>query len=79
MGNHGISAKTFLHTESSWRLNELTEGAVTIEVGSLFHNFTTRIEKDNFLRRQNWRNKKRGWGPDPILQNARGQHGETPV
>ncbi len=28
-----------------WRLNELTEEAVTIEVGSLFQNSTTRIEK----------------------------------
>ncbi len=27
-----------------WRLNELTEEEVTIEVGSLFQNSTTRIE-----------------------------------
>ncbi len=57
--------------------NEFTEGAVTIEVGSLFHYFPTRIEKDHFLRgtrtlhnfkRMNpqawsyWRNKKKEAG-----------------
>ncbi len=34
MGNHGTSAKISSHTESGWRLNELTEGAVKIELGA---------------------------------------------
>ncbi len=33
-------------------LNELTEGAVTVGVGSLFEIFKTRIEEDDFLRRR---------------------------
>ncbi len=49
MGNHGTSAKKFPHVTPSWRLNELTERAVTIEVGSLFQNFTPRIGKNDFL------------------------------
>ncbi len=32
-------------------LKEFTEGAVTNGVESLFKNLTTRVEKDNFLRR----------------------------
>ncbi len=47
MANHGMSANISSHAESSWRLNELTNGPVTIEVGNL-----TRIEKDDFLRRR---------------------------
>ncbi len=34
------------HIESSWRLSELTEEAVKIQVGSLFQNFLTRTEKN---------------------------------
>ncbi len=45
MGNHGASVNKSSHAESSWHLNELTDGAVTIEAGSLF-------EKDDFLRRR---------------------------
>ncbi len=33
------------------KLNEFTEGVVTMRVGCLFQYFTTRVEKDNFLRR----------------------------
>ncbi len=33
VGNHGISANKSYHVESSWRLNELTEGAGTVGVG----------------------------------------------
>ncbi len=35
MKNHGTSAKSSFHAELCWRLNEFTEGAVTIGVGSL--------------------------------------------
>ncbi len=49
MANHGASANSYSHAESSWHLNEFTEGAVAIEVGSLFQYFTTRIEKDDRL------------------------------
>ncbi len=48
LGNRGTSANKSSHVESRWCLSELTEGAVTIEVVSLFQDFTTRIEKDNF-------------------------------
>ncbi len=51
-GNRGTSACSSYHAKSSWRLKELTEGAVTIVAGSLFQYFTTRIEKDCFLRRR---------------------------
>ncbi len=51
MGNHGTSANSSSYAESRWRLKKLTEGAITIEVGSLFQNFANRIEKDDFLRR----------------------------
>ncbi len=34
-GNHGTSEISSPHDESSWRLNELREGVVTIEMGSL--------------------------------------------
>ncbi len=50
-GNHGTSTNSSSHTESSWRLKGFTEGAVTIGVGSLFQYFTTRVEKDDFLRK----------------------------
>ncbi len=52
MGNQGTSASSSSRAESSWCLNEMTEGAITIEVGSLFQYFTTRFEKDDFLRRR---------------------------
>ncbi len=48
--NHGASANSSSHAELSFRLNEFTEGAVVIEVGSLFQYFTTRTEKGDFLR-----------------------------
>ncbi len=50
--SHGTSANSSSHAESSWRLNELTEWAVATHVGSLFQYFTTRTEKDDFLRRR---------------------------
>ncbi len=46
MGNHGTSVNSSSHAESSWRLNELTKGVITIEVGSLVQYFVTHIEKD---------------------------------
>ncbi len=52
IGNHGTSANSSSHT---WHLNELMEGAVTLEVGSLFQYFTTRIERDDVLRRRRLR------------------------
>ncbi len=51
-GNYGTSANSSSHAESSWHLREFTEGVVTIGVGSLFQYFTTRVEKDDFLRRR---------------------------
>ncbi len=46
--NPRTSGNSSLHVKSiSWRLNELTEGAITIVVGSLFQNSPTRIEKDD--------------------------------
>ncbi len=50
-GSYGTLANSSSHTESSWHLKGFTEGAVTIGVGSLFQYFTTRVEKDDFLRR----------------------------
>ncbi len=47
--NHRTSGNKSSHVECSWLLNELTEEAVTIEVGSLFQNLTIRIERDVFL------------------------------
>ncbi len=41
----GISVNKSPHAEFSWRLNELTKGVVTIEVGNLLQNFTTCIGK----------------------------------
>ncbi len=40
------------HVESSWRLNESTQGLVTIDLGSLFQTLATRIEKNEFLQRR---------------------------
>ncbi len=37
--NHGTSANSSSHAESSWHLNEFTEGAVAIELGGLFQYF----------------------------------------
>ncbi len=51
-GNQGTSANSSSHDESRWRLKELTEGAGTMGVGSLFQHLTTRIEEDDFLRRR---------------------------
>ncbi len=34
-GNGASENKSF-HVESNWRLNKVTEGAVAIEIGSLF-------------------------------------------
>ncbi len=46
MGNHGTSEIRLSQAESSGRSNELTEGMVTVEVGSLVQNLTSRIEKE---------------------------------
>ncbi len=51
MAHYGTSANSSSHADSSWRLKELTEGTVTIGVGSLFQYFTTRVKKDEFLQR----------------------------
>ncbi len=68
--DHKTSGDKSFHIESiSWRLNELTEGAATIDVGSLFQNFTTRTAKAPTRTLQNiervtsqawphWQNKK---------------------
>ncbi len=48
MGNDGTSANSSFNAESSLSLDELTEGAVTIEVGSLFQYFAISIEKYGF-------------------------------
>ncbi len=50
--NNRTSASSSPHAESSWRLKEFAEGAVTIGMVSLFQYFTTRVEKDAFLRRR---------------------------
>ncbi len=39
--NYRTSGKKSSHVESSWLLAELTEGAVTVEGGSLFKNLAT--------------------------------------
>ncbi len=44
MGNHGTSANSSPHAESSWRLNGLMEGTEK-KVGSLFQHFTTCSKK----------------------------------
>ncbi len=49
--DHATSTNSSSHAESSWCFKELTEGAVTIGVGSLFQYITTRIEKGDFLQR----------------------------
>ncbi len=51
-GNYGTLACSSSHVKLSWYLKEFTKGAVTIGVGSLFQYFTTRVEKDDFLRRR---------------------------
>ncbi len=51
-GHYGTSANSLSYAESSWRWKEFTEGAVTKGVGSQFLHFTTRVEKDEFLRRR---------------------------
>ncbi len=48
--NDKTSGNTSFHVESNWRLNEVMKGAATIELGSLFQNSTTPMEKDLFLR-----------------------------
>ncbi len=50
--NYETSANSSSHTESSLRLKEFTEGAVTKGVGSLLQYFMTRVEKDGFLQRR---------------------------
>ncbi len=66
-GNYGTSANSSSHAKSSWRLKEVTEGLVTVEVGSLFQYFTTSVEKDDFLRRRRlWPCRTlKGWPPKP--------------
>ncbi len=49
--NHGTSANSCFHVESSGRLKEFMEGADIKGVGSLFQYLTTRIVKEDFLRR----------------------------
>ncbi len=51
-GNYETSANSSSHGESSWRLKELTEWLLTRWVGSMFQYFTTRFEKDDFVRRR---------------------------
>ncbi len=51
-GDRRTAANSFSDAESTWHLNESTEGIVTIEVGSLFQYFMTRIEKHDFLRKR---------------------------
>ncbi len=51
MGNHGTSANSSSHAESSWRLNELTEGEVTIEVGACSNILRLVLKKEDFLQR----------------------------
>ncbi len=75
MGNRGNSTDSSSHAESGWHLKEFTEGAVTIGVGVLSSKAPTRTLQ-NFGRRTSqprlhWRNKKRGWGPEPILQKKK--------
>ncbi len=50
-GDRRTTANSFSDADSTWYLNESTEGTVTIEVGSLLVYFTTHIEKDDFLRK----------------------------
>ncbi len=51
VGIHGAAASRSSHAESSWRLNELMEGAIeiTIEERSLFRYFTISIEMEDIL------------------------------
>ncbi len=48
--NHRTPENKSSRVESSWRLSEFTEGAVTIEMGSPFQNLATRIKKYDFLQ-----------------------------
>ncbi len=50
-GNLGTYENISSKAEFYYRLDGLTEGAVTIEVGSLFQNLMTCIKKDIFLQR----------------------------
>ncbi len=50
-GNFETSANSSSREESSWRLKEFTEGLHSNGVGSMFQHFTTRFEKDDFVRR----------------------------
>ncbi len=45
-GTYGTSANSSSLAESSGRLKELMEGAVTIGVRSLFQYFTAHVEKE---------------------------------
>ncbi len=49
---HRTSANKSFYVDPGSRLNELTEGTVTIDVGSLFQSLTTCTEKHVFLRRR---------------------------
>ncbi len=51
-GSHRTSENNSSHVGSSWRLNELTVAAVTIEMESLFQSVATCILKKDFLRRR---------------------------
>ncbi len=43
--NHRTSGNNSFHVQSNWRLNELMEERVTIEVGNLFQSLTTHSEQ----------------------------------
>ncbi len=47
-GNHETSASSSSHAESSWRLEELTEGAVTIQL--LFQYLRLALKRTTFFK-----------------------------
>ncbi len=48
-GNRGTSANSYSHTESSWRLKEFTEGAVTIGEGNLLQFLRLMLKRTTFF------------------------------
>ncbi len=48
MGNHGTSENKSSHVELSWRLDELVEEAVTIEVGAFSRIVRLVVRRTNF-------------------------------
>ncbi len=66
--NNRISGSKSSHDESSWCSKEWTEGAITIEWGSLLSNFSFRENSDfclsteiRLVTLQAWRNNKEAW------------------